>query len=168
MVKQAYISTFAAFLYASALYAADIPEKSSPRVMPPVAIDTAPAHLNRRVTNVVVPPFVHAAWRAVRIAVTDKQKNRKMVYAVPIGGEFSVPRSDMRIVVESFLPAFVMDGAVMTSDSNELRNPAAKVIILEGGTAIYRGWLFLKFPSAQAMMHPVYGFSLVDVIPRRP
>jgi hypothetical protein len=71
----------------------------------------------------------------------------------------------MIIQVETFLPAFIMEGSTMTSASNELKNPGAKVQITENGAVIFRGWLFSLFPNTQAFMHPKYGFSLVDVVP---
>ena len=126
----------------------------------------APSHSTKRIGATVVPPYVIASWKAVRISVTDKITRRKALYTVPIGGDILVPKTSMRISVETFLPAFIMEGPVMTTESNNLTNPAAKVVITDADSVIFKGWLFMKHSSSHAFMHPVYGFSLVDVIAR--
>jgi len=115
--------------------------------------------------KVVLPSFVTGKWKAVKIAVIDKSKTSQHVYTIPIKGNMAIPDSTLVIGVEAFLPAFTMEGSSMTSASNELKNPAAKVQILENGSVIFRGWLFSQFPNTHAFMHPRYGFILVDFVP---
>ena len=69
----------------------------------------------------------------------------------------------MSIEVEAFLPAFIIEGSVMTTSSNELKNPAAKVKITEKGNIIFKGWLFARFP-ANTSINPNYGITLVDAV----
>jgi len=71
----------------------------------------------------------------------------------------------MIVKVETFLPAFIMEGSTMTSSTNELKNPGVNVLITENGAVIFKGWLFSKFPNTHAFMHPKYGFTLVDFVP---
>jgi hypothetical protein len=114
---------------------------------------------------VVVPPSVVGKWKSVSIAVIDKSNVTQKRYTIPIGGRLAIPSTTLVIEVESFLPAFIMEGTTMTSSSNELTNPGAKVKISENGTVIFKGWLFSKFPNTHAFMHPTYGFTLMDVVP---
>jgi hypothetical protein len=114
---------------------------------------------------VVVPGSVKGKWKAVKIAVADKNAERQKVYTIAIGSEFKLPGSDLTLKVENFLPHFVMDGTTLTSQSNELRNPAAQLRVSEGGRVIYNGWLFTLYPTTHAFQHPQYGFTLVDYVP---
>lgn len=133
---------------------------------PPLKIDAAKSHVTKKGTTVVVPPSAKNAWKAVKIAVIDKANIKETVYTIPIGSSISIPESSMNIEVEAFLPAFIMEGSVMTTSSNELKNPGAKVKITEKGNIIFKGWLFARFPT-NTFMHPSYGFTLVDAVPAK-
>lgn len=113
---------------------------------------------------VVVPDSVRGKWKAVKIAVADKNAKRQEVYRIDIGSEFKLPGSNLTLTVENFLPHFVMEGTTLTSQSNELRNPAAQMVIREGNKEIYRGWLFTLYPTTHSFTHPQYGFTLVDYV----
>ena len=114
---------------------------------------------------VVVPESVKGKWKAVQIAVADKNAKQQRVYTIEVGSEFRLPGSDLTLKVENFLPHFVMEGTTLTSQSNELKNPAAQFSISEGGREIFKGWLFSLYPTTHAFQHPQYGFKLVDYIP---
>ena len=129
------------------------------------AVGPLNSHAVKKETKIVVPPFVAGKWKAVRIAVIDKTNVSQKVYTVPIGGSLAVPASNMSIRVETFLPAFIIEGSTMTSASNDLTNPGVKVQITEKGAVIFEGWMFSKFPNTHAFMHPQYGFTLVDSVP---
>ena len=122
-------------------------------------------HAAKKESVVVVPNSVKGKWKAVKIAVTDKETNKETVYTVAIGSGFTIPNTNIAIKVDNFLPHFMMDGTTLTSQSNEPKNPAAQIRILEGGNEIFKGWLFSLFPTTHAFQHPKYGFTLVDFIP---
>ena len=116
---------------------------------------------------VVVPDSVKGQWKAVKIAVADKNANRAKVYTIAIGSQFKLPDSDLTLIVDNFLPHFVMEGTTLTSQSNKLMNPAAQLRIQEAGREIYKGWLFTLYPTTHAFQHPLYGFSLVGFVAAR-
>jgi hypothetical protein len=119
----------------------------------------------RKESVIVVPDSVQGKWKAVRIAVTDKAANKESIYTVEIGSQLAIPNTNLAIKVENFLPHFTMSGAVMTSQSNEPINPAARVRVYEDGKEIFKGWLFSLYPTTHAIQHPKYGFTLVGFIP---
>jgi hypothetical protein len=133
----------------------------------PPKVDVAHSHTNKKEATIVTPPAVADRWKAVRIAVIDKSNVSQKIYTIPIGGKLAIPSSTLVIEVETFLPSFTMEGSVMTSSSNELKNPGVKVRITENRLVIFKGWLFSMFPKTHAFMHPKYGFTLVDVVPVR-
>jgi hypothetical protein len=123
------------------------------------------SHPTKQKNMIVVPPYVAGKWKTVRIAVVDKSSVSEKVYAIPIGGKLVIPGSSMTIKVETFLPSFIMEGSTMTSISNDLTNPGVKIQIIENGSELFSGWLFSKFPSTHAFIHPKYGFALIDAQP---
>jgi hypothetical protein len=123
------------------------------------------SHRTVKEKTVIVPPEVSRRWKAVKLAVIDKTRGTENIYTIPVGSTFTVPSSALTITVDAFLPAFTMEGATITTSSNELVNPGAKVTISENGTSVFQGWLFSKFPNTHAVTHPKYGFSLIGVVP---
>ena len=123
------------------------------------------SHRTAKEKTVIVPSEVTRRWKAVKLAVIDKTRGTENIYVIPIGSQFTVPSSALTITVEVFLPAFTMEGATITTSSNELLNPGAKVRISENGTSVFQGWLFSKFPNTHAVTHPKFGFSLIGVVP---
>ncbi|GAB4165149.1 MAG: hypothetical protein Kow00100_03190 [Geothermobacteraceae bacterium] len=125
----------------------------------------AEVQLRHSSTPVVVPDFVVGNWKAVKIEVSDKEGDGRQVFVVPIGGEFDLPGSDLKIRVLHFLPHFVMDGKQLTSRSNRPENPAVNVQIVEAGQPVFDGWLFSNYPRTHPFKHPRFGFSLVGYVP---
>jgi len=132
-------------------------EKKEPEATNPRPVKAA--------TVVVVPESVQGKWKSVQIAVADKKAHQQQIYTLEIGSEFPLPGSNLTLKVADFLPHFVMEGTTLTSGSNELRNPAARLIIREGGREIFKGWLFSLYPTTHTFQHPQYGFTLVDYVP---
>ncbi|NTW98413.1 MAG: DUF2155 domain-containing protein [Geobacteraceae bacterium] len=124
------------------------------------------SHRSAKEKTVIVPPEVSHRWKAVKLVVLDKTRGTENIYLIPIGLPVTIPSSALAITVEAFLPAFTMEGRIITTSSNELVNPSAKVRISENGTSVYQGWLFSKFPNTHAVTHPKYGFSLIGAVRR--
>ena len=130
------------------------------------AAAATPTQVNRE-ARIVVPPEVQGRWKAVKIAVLDKETTRETDYIVELGSFFRIKGSSLTVKVLHFLPAFIMDGTTMTSASNEPRNPAAQVEVRDGDKVIFKGWLFSLYPGAHPFQHPRYSYTLVDFIPAR-
>lgn len=107
-----------------------------------------------------VPDTVKGKWRAVTLVVEDKANKSSRDHAVSLGGELAIPDSKLVIKVGDFLPSFAMDGATITSSSNEQNNPAVQVSIKEDGKEIFKGWLFSKFPTIHPFQHDRFGIIL--------
>jgi hypothetical protein len=131
----------------------------------PLATSTSQRQVAKKESVVVVPDMVKGKWKSVVITVTDKSTGSDAQYTIAIGSTFAIPNSTLAIKVDNFLPQFTMEGTTLTSLSNEPKNPAAQIRIMEGGKEIYKGWLYALYPTTHAFQHPRYGFSLVDFIP---
>jgi len=121
----------------------------------------SPPQQTKQESQVIVPESVKGHWKAVKIAVLDKNSGKQAVYTVPVHSELHLPNSGLVLKVGAFLPHFVMEGTTLTSQSNEPKNPAVQIQIEEGGREIFKGWLFANFPTTHAFQHPQYGFTLV-------
>jgi hypothetical protein len=121
----------------------------------------------RKETRIIVPAAVAGQWKAVKIAVLDKEKNQEEIYTVDLGRAFPLPGSGISLQADNFLPAFIMDGTTLTSVSNEPKNPAVQIIVREGGREIFKGWLFSLYPGTHAFQHPRYSFTLVGYLPAK-
>ena len=123
---------------------------------------TAPAPVE---SKVVVPPSQAGKWKAAKISVQDKASGRTFTQEVALGADAPVPGTGLTIRVEAVLPDFTMGGGVITSKSDNPANPAAQVLVTEGGQPVFKGWMFTLFPEAHPFVHPKVLIKLVALVP---
>lgn len=111
-------------------------------------------------TIVSVPDSVKGKWKAVVLVIEDKTARKMKEYTVNVNSDLKLPDSDLKISVGEFLPDFKMDGLTLTSMSNEPNNPAVRITVLEKDNEIFKGTLFLKFPTIHPFEHPKYSILL--------
>jgi len=109
---------------------------------------------------VIVSPEVKAKWKNITFTVTDKAKKSGNDFTVPINGKSNITGTNMEIEVKDFLPHFIMGEKGIISETNELKNPAARVVITEKNKVIYTGWIFKKYPAVPLFMHDVFEIQL--------
>lgn len=114
--------------------------------------------------QVIVPDSVKGKWSAVDLVIQDKTTGKSETAKVNIGSDYNIPGSTLRVHVVDFLPDFKMEGTVITSQSNDLNNPAARVDIFDGSKQIFKGWLYSKFPAIHPFQHEKYAVTLKDAI----
>lgn len=126
---------------------------------------TPPGHaVTKTERKVVVPDNVKGKWSAVKVMLEDKSSKKIQELTIKLNSEYKVPNTDLRLVVGEFLPDFRMDAGTITSASNELNNPAVAVKVYEGDKEIFKGWLYMKFPTIHPFDHPKYGLTLKEGI----
>jgi hypothetical protein len=114
--------------------------------------------------KVVVPDEVKKAWKGAKIEVEYKAKKSKKTFVVDFNSTFKVPDSDLTLKIGEFLPHFAMGGEAITSNSNNLENPALRIEIMQGGKEVFKGWLFGKFPAVHPFQHDQYGVIMLEPI----
>jgi hypothetical protein len=97
--------------------------------------------------GIKTPDVIKGKWKSVKLSVYDKRTMKESFYDIAIGSSITLPGSDISIEVNNFFPHYVLKGMDQTSESNELKNPAAEVTVRQGTTTIVHGWLYGKFPS---------------------
>src|SRR4030066_960346 len=124
-------------------------------------------------TKIVVPDSIKGKWSAVKLVVQDKVTKESKEYTVNLNSALKIPNSNLKIHVGEFFPDFKMSGINLTSASNEPKNPAVAVRVLEGEKQIFPaqgkkwGWLFSKMPSVHPLNHPKYVIILKEGIPKK-
>jgi hypothetical protein len=135
---------------------APMTQPSAPQQMPP-GHGMPGAAAPKVEFQVVVPQEVKDHWAAVKLLVEDKVQNRQQEISVSVGGETKIPDSNLVVKVGHFLPDFRMEGNIITSSSNEPKNPAVGLIIYEDGKQIFPdmgkkwGWFWAR--KELQMMH---------------
>ena len=116
--------------------------------------------------EIVVPSEVKSRWNAVKILVVNKEDEESgIIKTVKLGTSIIPEGSGLKVTVGPFLPNFIMDKTIYTSNGNEELNPAVQLIVEENGKVIYKGWAFKKFPSMYAFEHQMFSFKFLGAIP---
>lgn len=120
-----------------------------------------------RKTQIIVPKSVKGKWKAVKLVVENKVTMNAQEYTINLNSTFKIPNSNLSVFVGEFLPDFKIDGSVLTSASNEPKNPAVAIRVFEGDKQIFPthskwGWLFSKLPSVHPLNHPIYSITLKE------
>ena len=112
--------------------------------------------------KIVVPDAVKGAWKAAKIEIEYKKSKAKKSFTVALNSDLKIPDTDMTLKVGAFLPHFAMTADSITSNSNNLENPAVGIEIMQGGKEVFHGWLFSKFPDIHPFQNDTIGLKLIE------
>ncbi len=126
--------------------AATLPPASGMQKTPPMH----PTVSHNTPTTIKVPTEVSETWESAIVKIENKKDGSSTSQTIPLHSDYSIPGTSLTLKVGDFLPQFTMDGGVITSLSNEPKNPALHVAVLDQNKKIFEGWLFQRFPT----MHP--------------
>jgi hypothetical protein len=124
--------------------------------MPPAGMPDMPK-VDRKI---VVPKEVAAKWTAVRLTIENKAAKSSKEYTVNVGGEQAVPNTSIKVKVLTFLPDFKMGEKDITSSSDKPNNPAAQIVVTDGGKEVWKGWLYSMHPGIHPFQSDKIGLTL--------
>lgn len=104
--------------------------------------DTRP----RNEPQVVVPDSVAARWKAVTLEVTVAGAAPRELRVEP-GSQVALEQDGLSLAIGAFLPAYMSDFNQVTSEGDELSNPALQVSVLQNGEKMDSGWVFRDYPD---------------------
>jgi hypothetical protein len=125
---------------------------------------SAPTKLSRYSSSdlkIDLTPDVAKTWKSVRIQILDKTNFLTSECDVPIGGAYQLTEPSIKIEAPVFVPDFVMKNGIITSRSNQLNNPAVKIVAYQQGKQIFNGWVYGRYQETD--IHPRFRFMLADV-----
>ena len=115
--------------------------------------------------EISLAPEIAGAWSGIRVEVVEWQTGDTRTFDTQLGEAAALGESGLTLSADTFIPDFLMDDGGITSRSAETHNPAARVVISEGGVIAYEGWLFAAMPEIHPFPHPRYQVLLVEGIP---
>ena len=139
--------------------AQNLPDKGITQGSKTPSIPNGSIDVDKKVT---VGDQTRKKWRAVVLRVKEKNAGKELLYTVAIGEEFRLPQTNLVIRADYYVPHFEMNRKEIFSASDNLVNPAARVIIFEGGKDVFQGWLFQRFPSLRPFAHSSHEITLVE------
>ncbi|MGB9808152.1 MAG: cytochrome c biogenesis protein ResB [Thermosulfidibacteraceae bacterium] len=98
------------------------------------------------------------------IRIKDKKSNETDDLMVPIGGEATSKKLNIKVKVLSFLPDLIITEQGPTTRSMELNNPAA-LIEVEGNNVKERAWIFAFFRSIHQDPNSPFEYEYLEVNP---
>lgn len=116
--------------------------------------------------KVVIPKEVAEKYKSLILEVKNKPENSSVQTDVLIGQKSEVTGTPFEILVEYYLPDFVIeaDGTITTRSAEE-KNPVAKIKVFKFGELYFDGWLFKDHPNEHgSFQDKAYSISLVKSI----
>jgi hypothetical protein len=111
---------------------------------------------------------VRKHWTAVEFHLRGKRAgDRELTMQVPVGGEKAFEGTPITVRVLNFVPDFAMGTDSVTTKSMKDANPAAKIEILDGGKALFKGWAFRDFPDMHSFEDPRYTIKMIRAVAAR-
>lgn len=117
--------------------------------------------------KIVEPDFLKDKWVGVNLKITNKKTGDSFIELVPLKKEHHLKQTGLTVKVLHFFPSFLMTGEQITSVSNETKNPAAKVVILEFQNELMNHWMFSRMPQVHGFSHDFWQIELTAGVPAK-
>lgn len=89
---------------------------------------------------------VKAKWKEVKLELIDNASGAKDAVTIKVGGDVKL-KEGVRLKVDALVPDYAIAENTIESRSNEARNPAVLLELIEGDKTVARGWIFRDFPE---------------------
>lgn len=111
--------------------------------------------------EVALQEDVLAKWKEVKMEVSDSSSKTTEVLTLKVGEIAPLKKSGLKLKVEAFVPDYSIVENHIESRSNEPKNPAVLVELVEGDKTVARGWVFKFFPEFNSYNNERIRLSLV-------
>jgi hypothetical protein len=113
-----------------------------------------------------VPKEVADKYKSLILEVKNIPENSSVQTDVLIGQKSEVTGTPFEILVEAYLPDFVIDSeGVITTRSAEENNPVAKIKVFKFGEVFFDGWLYKNHPGEHgSFADKAYSITLVKSV----
>jgi len=107
---------------------------------------------------------VKAKWKEAAVEVTVASSKISETVKITVGSAVGLKNSKLKLRAEVLVPDYVLsaDMKSIESRSNEAKNPAVLVSLLDGGKTVARGWIFRNLPQYNTFNDPKYSLKLVS------
>ena len=113
-----------------------------------------------------IPKEVAEKYKSLILEVKNIPENSTVQTDVLIGQKSEVTGTPFEILVEYYLPDFVIDSdGVITTRSADEKNPVAKIKVFKFGELYFDGWLFKDHPDEHGSFNDkAYSITLIKSI----
>lgn len=119
------------------------------------------SHANIKTQKVVsLSDDVKSKWKEAKLEITDAGSNGKQVVSIKVGGDVKL-KEGVRLKVEALVPDYAIADNQIESRSNEARNPAVLVELIENDKSVAKGWVFRDFPEFNSYTDARFPIKLV-------
>ncbi|MBE7415916.1 MAG: hypothetical protein HS130_12135 [Deltaproteobacteria bacterium] len=104
-------------------------------------------HANIKTQKAVsISDDVKAKWKEAQLEILDAESGASQTVTVKVGSDIKL-KEGVRLKVEVVVPDYTIAESRIESRSNELKNPAVLVDLVENDKSISRGWVFRDYPE---------------------
>lgn len=107
---------------------------------------------------------VKARWNEATLEISDSSSKKSETIRITVGSSVGLKNSKLKLKAETLVPDYVLsaDMKSIESRSNEAKNPAVLVSLLDGEKTVARGWIFRNLPQFNTFNNPKYSLRLVS------
>lgn len=140
-----------------------------PNAPNPHAVDGADPHAGvniKKERKFNIPQEVSDKYKSLIIEVKNVTENSSVETEVLIGQKAEATGTPFEIMVEYYLPDFVIDAdGTITTRTAEENNPVAKIKVFKYGEVFFDGWLYKNHPNEHgAFESNAYSIALVKSV----
>lgn len=108
-----------------------------------------------------IPDEVKAKWKEVTLQITNTTQKASANVDIKVGSDVKLDREGFRLKVSAFVPDYAISDNKIETRSNEPKNPAVLVELLEGEKVVAKGWVFKNFPEFNSYTDDRFPVALV-------
>jgi hypothetical protein len=112
--------------------------------------------------EVSISAEVKKKWTMAKVDITDASTKQTMTVTLTVGKAVKLNDAGLKIKLEVIVPDYAIAESKIESRSNEAKNPAALIEIIEGDKVTSRGWVFRDFPEFNSYTDTRFPVVLVE------
>lgn len=129
---------------------------------------TKVAHTNIKTQKEIkISDDVKAKWKEVKIEVTDSSQKKELL-TLKVGNVVPLKKEPFKLKVEVFVPDYAISDNKILSRSNEPKNPAVLIDLMDGDKTVARGWIFKEFPEFNSYNDDRFQIALIAPASEKP
>ncbi|GMR05343.1 MAG: hypothetical protein BMS9Abin24_149 [Thermodesulfobacteriota bacterium] len=127
---------------------ASMPEGHPPAGDPLMNEMAQVSHANIKTQKEVsIAPEVKKKWTMAKLSITDASTKRTETLTVAVGKAVQLNDAGLKLRLDVIVPDYAIAEDRIESRSNEDKNPAVLIELLDADKVVARGWVFRDFPE---------------------
>ncbi|MDP2689507.1 MAG: hypothetical protein Q8P48_05275 [Deltaproteobacteria bacterium] len=121
------------------------------------------SHANLKTQKEIkLSPEVKKKWKEAKLEVTDAASKQTRTVSIKVGSAVQLNDAGLKLKLDVIVPDYAISDNRIESRSNDAKNPAVLVDLLEGDKSVARGWVFRDFPEFNSYTDGRFPLVLVE------